>query len=143
MSEYRDKINRQKQGGLYRVSDFYINGDAQAVREYTHEIAFLQQDVVKFDREIDILHFTDTAKQLQVNVTNGDLLMDAFGDDPDLWPGSKVTLFLSPYGKEGKLGIRVRKAGTEAPMNARTQTPASTPLPALIGNPPFDDEVPF
>ena len=34
MSEYRDKINRQKQGGLYRVSDFYINGDAQAVRAF-------------------------------------------------------------------------------------------------------------
>jgi hypothetical protein len=142
MSAYRDKIERQKQTGLYRVSDFQINGDPQAVREYTHEIAFLQQDVVKFDREMDILHFTDTAKQLEVRTINGDLLMDAFGDDPADWPGNKVTLYLAPYGKEGKLGIRIRKAGTAPPANAREQTRTTPPM-TLSRQRDMDDEIPY
>jgi hypothetical protein len=142
MSSYRDKVNKQKQGGLYRVSDFYINSDPQAVREFTHEIAFLAQDVEMFDREIDILHFADTPQQLQVNITNADLLMDAFGDDPALWPGERITLFLAPYGKEGKLGIRIRKAGTAPPANAREQAPTTAPT-ALSRQRDMEDEIPF
>jgi hypothetical protein len=131
---YRDKVNRMKEGGLYKVADFQVNGNPEQVREYTHEIAFFVEDVPKFEREIDILHFTDTGKQLAVNATNGDILLDAFGE-PENWPGQRITLFLAPYGKEGKLGIRVRKVGAAAPTNA--------PLPTPISQPPFDDEVPF
>jgi hypothetical protein len=109
MSTYREKINRQKEGGLYKVSDLQ-NGNGET-REVTHEIAFLVEDVEKFDRTMDILHFTDTRKQLQVNVTNADLLMDMFGDDPAKWPSNLVTLYLAAYDKKdpSKLGIRVKK----------------------------------
>jgi hypothetical protein len=63
-SAYAEKIARQKQAGLYKVADLQ-NGDGGS-HEVTHEIAFLQEDVVKFEREMDILHFSDTNRQLQV-----------------------------------------------------------------------------
>jgi hypothetical protein len=128
MSSYREKINSQKTG-LYRVSDFQ-NGNSSETREVTHEIAFLAQDVEMFDRKVDVLHFTDTQKQLQINLTNGELLMDMFGDEPANWPNKLVTLYLAPYGKEGKLGIRVKKPGANTPaitpaadMNDETEIP--------------------
>jgi hypothetical protein len=132
MSAYSEKIAKQKQSGLYRVSDFQ-NGSGQP-REITHEIAYLAQDVQKFDREIDVLQFTDTFKQLQVNVTNGELLIEMLGDDPAAWPGNLVTLYLAPYGKEGKLGIRVKRPG------------ADTPKPVAIvpsREQEMDDDIPF
>jgi hypothetical protein len=139
MSSYRDKINRQKEGGLYRVSDLQ-NGNGET-REVTHEIAFLVQDVEMFDREIDILHFVDTPKQLQVNVTNADLLMDLFGDDPASWPGNLVTLYLAEYeyGKDKKrgLGIRVKKPGAGTPSNTFKPPTLSS------STPDFDDQIPF
>jgi hypothetical protein len=128
MSAYSEKIARQKQTGLYRVSDFQNNG---INREITHEIAFLAENVEMFDREIDILHFTDTFKQLQVNTTNAELLIEMFGDDPAAWPRKLVTLHLAPYGKEGKLGIRVKMPG------------ADTPRPPAIPRPDIDDDIPF
>jgi hypothetical protein len=117
MSSYRDKINRQKEGGLYRVSDLQNGNDA--AREVTHEIAFFVQDVEMFDREIDVLHFVDTPKTLQVNVTNGETLMELFGDDPANWPHNQVTLFLAAYDKKdpSKLGIRLKRPGAETPSN--------------------------
>jgi hypothetical protein len=129
MSSYREKIDRQK-SGLYRVSDLQ-NGNGET-REVTHEIAFLAQDVEMFDRKIDVLHFTDTRKQFQVNLTNGELLMEMFGDEPDNWPSNLVTLYLAPYGKEGKLGIRVKKPGANTP-----HPPALTPAADM------NDEIPF
>jgi hypothetical protein len=132
MSNYREKINRQKDGGLYKVSDLQ-NGNGET-REVTHEIAFLAQDVEKFDREIDILHFADTRKQLQVNVTNADLLMDMFGDEPANWPGNLVTLYLVAYDKKdpSRLGIRVKKPGANTPRSPAISTPVD-----------MDDEIPF
>jgi hypothetical protein len=121
MSAYSEKITRQKKAVLYRVSDLQ-NGNGEP-REVTHEIAFLAQDVEKFDREVDILHFADTPKQLQVNVTNGELLIEMFGDEPANWPGNLVTLYLAPYDKKdpSKLGIRVKKPGANT-----TRPPAIT-----------------
>jgi hypothetical protein len=127
-SSYREKINSQKTG-LYRVSDFQ-NGNSET-RQVTHEIAFLAQDVEMFDRKVDVLHFTDTRKQLQVNLTNGELLMEMFGDEPATWPNNLVTLYLAPYGKEGKLGIRVKKPS------------ANTPRPPAITSADDFGEIPF
>jgi hypothetical protein len=142
MSAYRDKINKQKEGGLYRVADFQLNGDPNAVQEFTHTIHFLAENVPKFEREIDILYFSDTNKSLQVNVTNAEILMNLFGDDPLDWPDHKVTLYLAPYGKEGKLGIRLRKPDT-APSNTSAAPTTTTSIALPDRRADMDDEIPF
>jgi hypothetical protein len=101
MSDYSDKIARAKQQGLYKVAD--LNG-----KEVTHTISHLLEDYVKFDREMDILCFTDTGKQLQVNLTNGEWLIKNLGEDPNDWSGQRVTLYLAEY-KQGEYGIRLKR----------------------------------
>jgi hypothetical protein len=105
MSAYSEKIRRAKEQGLYKVADL-LN------REVTHTISHLLEDCVKFDREMDILCFTDTGKQLQVNVTNGEWLIDNFGEDPNDWAGHRVTLYVGQYEfkvGEKKSGIRLKR----------------------------------
>jgi hypothetical protein len=106
MSAYSEKIARAKQQGLYKLSDF-ANGE-----EKTHTISCLLEDVVKFEREMDVLCFTDTGKQLQLNITNGSWLIDNFGDDPNDWGGHRVTLYVGEYefkGREKQRGIKLKQ----------------------------------
>src|SRR5262249_29738591 len=106
MSAYSEKIARAKQQGLYKVADLLG-------KEVTHTISHLLEDAVMFNREIDILCFVDTGKQLQVNITNGDWLISNFGDDPNDWAGHRVTLFVGEYEfKKGetKQGIKLKRA---------------------------------
>jgi hypothetical protein len=136
MSAYSEKIARAKQVGLYKVSDF-ANGE-----EKTHTISHLLEDVVKFDREMDVLCFTDTGKQLQVNVTNGEWLLDNFGDDPNDWPGNRVTLFLGEYeygkNKEKKQGIRLKQPDGAASGSGSLGTKPKRPPSRDI-----DDDIPY
>jgi hypothetical protein len=138
MSQYSEKIARQKDSGLYRVSDFQNGSDGS--REITHTIDYLMEDVQMFEREIDVLNFRDTGRQLQVNMTNGDTLIQLFGEDPEGWGGRQITLFLAPYGKEGKLGIRIKAAGSSAPSVPNNEVKTST-RPPLKNQ--MDDEIPF
>jgi hypothetical protein len=126
MSAYSEKIKRMRETGLYKVADF------EGGKEVTHTIDRLLEDQVMFEREMDILCFTDTGRQLQVNVTNGETLIGLFGDDPDKWGGQRVTLYLAPYGKEGKLGIRLKAATGNGPT-----------LPVRSRAAEMDDEIPF
>jgi hypothetical protein len=121
---YRDKLDKMKQRGLYRVSDF------EEGQEVTHIIDHLMQDVKMFDRVVDILNFKDTGRQLQLNVTNGETLFDMFGE-PENWEGKAITLHLAPYGTEGKLGVRVKAANGAAPIAS---------VPAKVD---LNDEIPF
>jgi len=75
MSAHSEKIARAKQQGLYKVADLLG-------KEVTHTISHLLEDAAMFNREIDVLCFVDTARQLQVNITNGDWLINNFGEDP-------------------------------------------------------------
>jgi hypothetical protein len=88
---------------------------------------------------VDVLHFSDTGRTLVLNVTNAEILMDLFGDDPSKWEGNRTTLFLAPYGNEGKLGVRLRAADAPAPGNTRETAVKA----AAASKPPFDDEIPF
>jgi hypothetical protein len=131
MSSYSEKISKQKTG-VYKIANFE-NGV-----ERTHTIDRLEEDVSMFEREVDVLHFADTGQTLVVNVTNAEQLMDLFGEEPEGWKGKRITLFLAPYGTEGKSGIRIRPA--EA-----TITRADTPVrsrPRNSGS-DMDDEIPF
>jgi hypothetical protein len=126
MSAYSDKIEKQKQGGLYKNADFKVG------KPVVHEIAYLAQDVERFNKTMDILYFADANKQLQVNTTNAETLIKLRGDNPDDWCGQSITLFLDEY-KPGAFGIRVRAASGNG---SRAVTRAPEP-------PPYDDEIPY
>jgi len=126
MGTYRAKLDRMKETGFYKVADF------EEGREDTHIIDHLMQDVTMFDRKMDILCFKDTGRQLQLNYTNGETLWTLFGE-PENWEGKTITLFLAPYNKDGKLGIRVKAANGAALPS----------VPATIERPNLDDEIPF
>jgi hypothetical protein len=135
MSAFSERIRDQKNKGFYKVADF------ESGREVTHTIDHLAEEVEMFGRTIDILNFTDTARQLQVNMTNADILLDAFGDDPQAWAGKAVTLFLAEYEFRGekKLGIRVRPAtAAAAAMSAQRALVRQADIKAEI-----DDSIPF
>jgi hypothetical protein len=91
-----------------------------------------------FEREVDVLYFRDTKRQFIVNVTNADILMDSFGEEPGNWAGKSVTLFLEEYGNAGKHSIRVRAAqATDAKAITVPTRPTTSPRRDM------DDEIPF
>jgi hypothetical protein len=147
MSKYADKIAKQKENTYYQIGDFQVNGNPENTRELTHEISFLQEDVEMFNREVDILHFTDTSKYLIVNTFHADTLIELFGEEPAQWPGHKVTLYLAPYGWQGKMGIRIRAAdasqstGSAPSVPTQSQTPAATSKKSLKEE--MSDDIPF
>src|SRR5262245_35408881 len=106
MSRYSEKIAK-KMHGLYRVADL----QEMPRHEITHTISYLMEDVVMWDEAKDILCFDDTGRQLDVNVTNANVLMQLFGDDPEKWAGQRVTLYLGTYGRDNKSCIRLRGVG--------------------------------
>jgi hypothetical protein len=124
---YREKLDKMKEHGLYRVSDF------DGGKEIVHIIDHLMQDVKMFERKMDILNFKDTGRQLQLNYTNGETLFDLFGE-PEQWEGKQIALYLAPYGNNGKLGIRVKA------VNGVTPPPS---VPVVTPPPDLDDEIPF
>ena len=131
MSRFSEKVARMKTG-VYKVADF-DNG----ITERTHTIDHLEEDVEMFEREVDVLHFEDTGQTLVVNVTNAELLMKAFGEEPSEWKGKRITLFLAPYGSEGKQGIRVR------PVTATIHVGVPVRTNPQRSDADMNDEIPF
>jgi hypothetical protein len=141
MSAYSEKIAKQKTG-TFKVADFEPN------KEITLTISDLLEDVPMFDKEVDLLCFQETGRQLQMNITNAEFLIDKFGDDPEKWNGKRVTLGLAPYGRENKLGIRVKLPGTSgdgaAAFGQNRGAPSSAPAPMQTDpSASLDDEIPF
>jgi hypothetical protein len=124
-----------------RARAFYKVADLEGGKEVTHTIDYLDEEVEMFGKTMDILNFSDTARQLQINQTNAEFLLDAFGDEPKTWAGKAVTLYLGEYeyNKEKKLGIRLKRAD-EAAAEASAKR-------ALVrqadGKAKMDDEIPF
>jgi hypothetical protein len=137
MSAYSEKIRRAKEQGLFKVADV-LN------REVTLTISHLLEDAVMFNREIDILCFVETGKQLQVNLTNGEWLIENFGDDPNDWPANRVTLYVGEYefkGGEKKQGIRLKRADASITIGGKVgSNTGSTPKHSLRDD--LEDEIP-
>jgi hypothetical protein len=135
MSAFSDRIRDQKNQGLYKVAD--LDGG----KELTHTISHLDEAVKMFGKTVDILNFSDTGRQLQLNLTTAEFLLDTFGDEPKAWEGKAVTLYLAEYEyNKGKgLGIRLKRADTAAAEASAKR--------ALVrqadGKATMDDEVPF
>ena len=104
MSAFSDRIRSQKKG-FFKVADFEGVG-----KELTLTVSHLDEEVELFGEKKDILNFVETGQQLQLNQTTAEWLIDNLGDDPEKWPGKRVTLYLAEYeyNKEKKLGIRLK-----------------------------------
>ena len=111
MSEYTQKIAKEKaeaaNRGFFRVADF------EGGKEKTLVIDCLLQNQMVFEGQKDVLYFTNSGKQLVVNLTNADVLINSFGDDPALWSGHRVTFYLHEY-RPGKFGVRLKSADGHA-----------------------------
>jgi hypothetical protein len=135
MSAFSDRVRNQKNKGFYKVADL------EGGKEVTHTISYLDEAVEMFGKTMDILNFADTARQLQLNQTNAEFLLDAFGDEPKAWTGRAVTLCLTEYeyNKEKKLGIRLKRAdATAAEVSAKRALAHKAD-----GKAAMDDEIPF
>jgi hypothetical protein len=134
MSAFSERIRDQKQG-------FYKVADLEGGKELTHTISHLDEAVKMFGKIMDILNFSDTARQLQLNLTTAEFLLDTFGDDPKTWAGKAVTLSLGEYEYKGekKSGIRLKRAdATAAEASAAKARVRRADRKAVM-----DDEVPF
>jgi hypothetical protein len=118
MSAFSERIRNSTRGFL-KVSDL------EGGKEVTHTISHLDEEMEMFGKTLDILNFSDTGKQLSLNQTNAEWLLDNFGDDPEKWAGQAVTLYLGEYeyNKEKKLGIRLRLPGTKPAVKEGTILP--------------------
>jgi hypothetical protein len=139
MSEFSERILRNSTKGFYRADDL------KGGREVTHVIHHLDEEMVMYGKTKDILNFSDTGKQMDVNQTNAEWLIDNLGDDPEKWPGQSVTLYLAPYTYEGetKMGIRLKKAAAkEGVVILPTRGDGASKNPANR-KADLDDEIPF
>jgi hypothetical protein len=135
MSAFSERVRDQKQGGFYKVADL------EGGKERTHTISHLDEEVQMWGKTVDILNFNDTARQLQINQTNAEFLLDTFGDEPKAWEGKAVTLYLAEYEYKGekKLGIRLKQADAAAAEASATKARVRL----TDGKAAMDDEIPF
>ena len=132
MSEFSKRVRAQRDKGLFKVADFK-NGP----QVYT--ISHLDEQMVMFNKEVDLLNFQETGRQLQLNQTTSEWLLDNLGDDPDEYAGQQVELFLADYTYEGetKQGIRLRRPAESTPK------PKAAKKTDHIPDPDLDDEIPW
>jgi hypothetical protein len=135
MSAFSERIRDQKTG-FYKAAEF-PNG-----KQATHTISHLDEAIEMFDKTVDILNFSDTARQLQLNQTNAEFLLDTFGDEPEAWTGKQVTLYGHEYDIRGekKLGIRLKRADAAA---AEASAVRAQKRQLTDGKVDMDDEIPF
>ena len=141
MSAFSERIRNSTRGFL-KVSDL------EGGKEVTHTISHLDEEMEMFGKTLDILNFSDTGKQLSLNQTNAEFLLDAFGDDTEKWAGQAVTLYLAEYefNKEKKLGIRLKKAAAKEGvviLPTRGDGASKTPTRSASRKADLDDEIPF
>ena len=145
MSKFSERI-RSQESGFFRVAD--LEGG-----EKTLTISHLDEELELFGEQKDVLNFTETGRQLQLNQTTSEWLLDNLGEDPQTYPGKRVTLHLAPYQYKGetKQGIRLKLPGSPHPAAAsRPGAQASVlgdgqprPAPKPSRKDDMDDSIPF
>jgi hypothetical protein len=147
MSEFSKRI-RSSTRGFYKVADL------EGGKELTLTISRLDEAIEVFGEVKDVLNFIETGRQLQLNQTTAEWLLDNLGDDTAKWNGKKVVLHLADYKFEGetKKGIRLKlpdtkpaaREGTIIPP-ARGDSTANARSSDRKGNGgrDLDDEIPF
>ena len=92
-----------------------------------------------------VLYFTGTNKDLTVNATNFDSLVEITGEsDSDNWKGHTIEVYPSTVEVEGKTVdcIRIR-APEQADMIAAAKAPKLPPAPKAPPKSDMEDEIPF
>src|SRR5262249_45630701 len=132
MSAFSERVRAQRDKGLFKVADFPDG------KEMTLTISHLLEEVVMFEKELDLLCFVETGRQLQLNQTTSEWLLDNLGDDPETYPGKRVTLFLGEYeyNKKKVPGIHLKLPGSG---DGAVALPPRKLKPVA---PEFDDEIP-
>jgi hypothetical protein len=118
MSEFSERVKKARKG-------FFKASELQEGEEITLTISHLLESVAMFNKEVDLLCFKETGRQLQLNQTTSEWLIEALGDDPETWGGKRVVLFLAEFQYEGetKMGIRLKlpePATSEEPAQRET-----------------------
>ena len=123
MSAFSERVRSQKKG-------FFKVADLEGGKELTLTISHLDEEMEIFNEVKDILNFVETGQQLQLNQTTAEWLIDNLDDDPEKWPGKRVTLYLAKYEYKGKTdkGIRLKRPppGTgdgTVPVRPRNEVP--------------------
>jgi hypothetical protein len=125
MSKFSERVQaqreEQKETGIFKVDDLKPN------KELLLTIRHLDEQVAMFGKEVDLLNFVETGRQLQLNWTTSQWLIDNLGDDPEDWPSKQVVLYLGEYeyNREKKLGIRLKLPGTKSAAKEGTIIPPS------------------
>jgi len=134
MSAFSDRIRGQKKG-FFKVAD--LEGG-----ERTLTISHLDEEVEMFGKVVDLLNFRETGQQLQLNFTTAEWLLDNLGDDPEVWNGKRVVLFLDTYeyNNQKGVGIRLKLPGTPT---AAASEPARARPTAASRKDDLDDGIPF
>jgi hypothetical protein len=134
MSAFSERIRDNKNKGFYKVAD--LEGGS----EVTHVISYLLEQQEMFNKTVDILNFADTARQLQLNQTNAEFLLDAFGDNPETWAGKAVTLYLGEYDIKGEKKPFIRLKLADA---AAAEASTKRALTRQADGAAMDDQIPF
>jgi hypothetical protein len=139
MSAFSERIRSQKTG-QFKAADF------AGGRELILTIDYLEEEVERYDKTIDILHFVETAQELQLNQNKSEFLLNALGDDPEKWKGQRVVLYQVEYPNATDekyrygIGIKLRAEPETAPAHPTRSSASPT---GNGGKPAFDDEIPF
>src|SRR5262249_21147313 len=141
MSAFSERI-RNSTKGFYKVADF------SGGREITHTISHLDEEMEVFGEVKDILNFVETGRQLQLNQTTSEWLLNNLGEEPETWKGKRVVLYLADYQYQGKTdkGVRLKLPGDANKPAAKDGTVIPPTRSAdRKGNrkPDFDDEIPY
>lgn len=140
MSAFSERVQAQREEqqktGLFKVDVFKPN------KELLLTVRHLEEQVAMFGKEVDLLNFVETGRQLQLNWTTSQWLIDNLGDDPEDWPGKKVVLHLGEYeyNREKKLGVRLKLPGQPSPA---TNGPPRQPKALPPREQDLDDEIPY
>ena len=89
----------------------------------------------KFDNgEKPVLHFKNAKRGLVLNITNGNTIKNAYGDDTADWDGKEIELYPTEVDFQGRrvAAIRVRAVKAEENPPAATQPADDLKLDDLI-----------
>jgi hypothetical protein len=143
MSAFSERIRSQKTG-QFKAADF------AGGRELILTIDYLEEEVERYDKTIDILHFVETQQELQLNQSKSEFLLDTLGDDPAKWKGQHIVLYQVEYPNATDekyrygIGIKLRAEPETAP--AHKPPLGNAPTRAAAGNgskADLDDAIPF
>jgi hypothetical protein len=131
----------------------YLNATGQGERRTRTKIARVQKKALPQQgggtKTKFVLSFTTLDKEMVVNATNKDTLVDALGRNPADWIGAEVGLFTEPTNMAGKAtrGLRLRvlnkpsgTAGTAPSPKPASKPDVPSPDEAGDPGPDFDDE---